>query len=142
MSIAFQHPGVWWAAAVIGFPIAIHLLTRARRTLIRFPTVRSSSLRRLSAVSRSRIQDWPLLVLRVAILLLAVAALAGPIIVTPLREAAWRGRVARAVVLEDRTAAPDDELRSAAVGAVFARAGLRDAVADAARWLEQQSPTT
>jgi hypothetical protein len=141
VSIAFQLPGVWWAAAVIGLPIAIHLLSRARRSPIRFPTVRFLEPTRLSAVSRSRIQDWPLLVLRVAIFLLAVAALAGPIIVTPLREAAWRARVARAVVLEDRTAAPDDELRSAAAGAVFARARLRDAVADAVRWLEQQSPT-
>ena len=50
---------------------------------------------------------------------------------TPAREAAWRARVARAVVLEDRTAAPEDELRSAAVARTFARLRLRDAVADA-----------
>ena len=49
--------------------------------------------------------------------------------------------MARAVVLEDRTAAPEDELRSAAVARTFARQRLRDAVADGVRWLHQQEPT-
>jgi hypothetical protein len=142
VGITFQHPAVWWAALTVAFPVAIHLLTRARRSPLRFPTVRFLEPAHLSAVRRSRIEDWPLLLLRAAILLLAVAALAGPIVVTPAREAAWRARVARAVVLEDRTAAPDDEVRSAAVAAVFARLRLRDAVSDAVRWLERQAPST
>ena len=78
--------------------------------------------------------------MRIALVLAAVAALAGPVFVTPAREAAWAGRVARAVVLDDRTAPPEDELRSAAVGATFARTHLRDAVGDAVRWLGVQRP--
>jgi hypothetical protein len=142
VGVVFLSPLVWLGALAVLLPIAIHLLTRATRTPVTFPTIRFLETTRLSATSRHRIQDWPLLLLRVAIVLIAVAALAGPIVVTPAREAAWRARVARAVVLEDRTAAPDDELRSAAAGRTFARQRLRDAVSDAVRWLEQQEPST
>jgi hypothetical protein len=142
VGIRFLHPAVWLAAVAIGLPIAIHLLTRARRKPVRFPSIRFLETTRLSASSRHAIEDWPLLLLRIATVLLAVAALAGPVLVTPGREEAWRARVARAVVLEDRTAAPEDELRSAAVARTFARQRLRDAVADGVRWLEQQEPTT
>lgn len=142
MGVVFLSPLVGLGALAVLLPIAIHLLTRATRTPVTFPTVRFLETTRLSASSRHRIQDWPLLGLRVAIVLLAVAALAGPILVTPAREAAWRARVARAVVLDDRTASADDELRSAAVGRTFARQRLRDAVSDAVRWLEQQDPNT
>jgi hypothetical protein len=142
VGIAFQQPAVWWAALLVSLPIAVHLLTRAKRTPLIFPSIRFLQETRLAAVSRSRPDDWLLLILRALTILLAVAACAGPILVTPAREAAWRARVARAVVLDDRTAAPDDEVRSAAVGAVFARARLRDALSDAVRWLDRQAPTT
>lgn len=142
MGITFLQPAVWWAALAVGLPIAIHLLTRATRTPVTFPSIRFLEATPLAAVSRRVIEDWPLLLLRVVMVLLAVAALAGPVLVTPAREAAWRARVARAVVLEDRTAAPEDELRSAAVSSIFARARLRDAVADAVRWAGQQDPST
>lgn len=140
MGLRFLNPAVWWAALAIAVPIVLHMLTRATRRPVTFPSTRFLETTRLAAVSRSTIQDWPLLFVRVALVIGAVAALAGPILVTPAREAAWRTRVARAVVLDDRTAAPEDELRSAAVSAVFARARVRDAVADAVRWLEEQSP--
>jgi hypothetical protein len=142
VAIAFQHPAVWWAALLAALPITIHLLTRAKRRPLIFPSIRFLEATRLAAISRSRPQDLILLLVRVLIILLSVAACAGPIVVTPAREAAWRARVARAVVLDDRTAAPEDEVRSAAVGAVFARARLGDAVSDAVRWLEHQAPTT
>jgi len=142
VGISFLQPAVWLTAVAIALPIAIHLLTRASRTPVQFPSLRFLEPTQLSASSRRTIQDWPLLLLRIAIVLLAIAALAGPIVVTPAREAAWRARVARAVVLEDRTAAPEDELRSAAVARTFARQRLRDAVADGVRWLEQQAPST
>jgi hypothetical protein len=142
VGLTFLQPAVWLAAIAVALPIAIHLLTRATRLPMTFPSIRFLEAARLSAVSRQAIEDWPLLLLRVAVVLLAVAALAGPIVITPAREAAWRSRVARAVVLDDRTAAPEDELRSAAVSRMFARQRLGDAVGDAVRWLEQQAPNT
>lgn len=142
MGLTFLYPLVWIAALAVVAPIAIHRLTRATREPVTFPTIRFLETTRLSAVTRHRIQDWPLLVLRVAIVLLAVAALAGPILITPAREAAWQARVARAVIVDDPTAAAEDELRSAAVGRAFARQRLADAVGDAVRWVERQTPST
>jgi hypothetical protein len=140
VSLTFLSPIVWLGALAVLLPIAIHLLSRATRTPVRFPTIRFLEVTRLSATARHRIQDWPLLAVRTAIVLIAVAALAGPILVTPAREAAWEARVARAVILDDRSASPDDELRSASAGRTFARQRLRDAVSDAVRWLERQRP--
>lgn len=142
MGLTFLYPMVGIAALAALVPVAIHLLTRATREPVTFPTIRFLETTRLSAVSRHRIQDWPLLILRVVIVLLAVTALAGPILMTPAREAAWRARVARAVIVDDRAAAAEDEVRSAAVGRTFARQRLGDAVSDAVRWVERQEPTT
>ncbi|MCC7241667.1 MAG: BatA domain-containing protein [Acidobacteria bacterium] len=142
MGIAFLEPWVWLLAGATAVPIAIHLLSRDRSRRIRFPSVRFLKPTRLSAVTRRSIQDWPLLLLRIVLVLVAVAAWAGPVFVTPARQAAWTARVARAVVLDDRAAPPDDELRSARPGETFARERVRDAVHDALRWLDEQSATT
>jgi hypothetical protein len=141
MGVAFLQPWAWLLAAAVALPIAIHLLARDRSRRVPFPTLRFLEVTTLSAVSRQTLQDWPLLAARIALVLAAVAALAGPVFVTPAREAAWASRVARAIVLDDRTAPPEDELRSAAVGATFARTHLRDAVGDAVRWLGVQRQT-
>lgn len=138
--MTFVQPWVWLLAATVALPVAIHMLERDRSRRVVFPSLRFVEATRLSAVRRRRLQDLPLLVLRCLMVLMAVAALAGPIVVTPAREAAWARRVARAVVLDDRTAAAEDELRSAAVGATFARARLGDALRDAVRWLDEQEP--
>jgi hypothetical protein len=138
MGITFLQPWAWLLAAAVALPIAIHLLARDRSRRVPFPTLRFLEVTKLSAVSRHKLQDLPLLAVRVGLVLAAVAALAGPVFVTPAREAAWAERIARAVVLDDRTAPPDDELRAAAVGATFARMHFRDAVGDAVRWLGVQ----
>lgn len=139
MGIVFLQPWTWLLAAAVSLPIVIHLLARDRSRQVVFPTTRFLEAAKLSAVTRRALQDWPLMAVRIAVVLLAVAALAGPVIVTPGREAAWVARVARAVILHDRTAAPEDELRTAAVGQTFARDRLHDAVHDAMRWLAEQS---
>lgn len=140
MGVTFLNPWAWLMAAAVALPIAIHLLSRNRSRRMTFPTLRFLEATTLSAVTRRTLQDWPLLLVRAAVVTTGVAALAAPIFVTPAREAAWASRVARAVVLDDRAAPPEDELRSAAVGATFARVHVRDAVSDAARWLAAQRP--
>ena len=113
MGITFLQPWAWLLAATVALPIAVHLLARNRSRRMPFPTLRFLEVTKLSAVSRQTLQDVPLLAVRIALVLAAVAALAGPVFVTPAREAAWAGRVARAVVLDDRTAPPG---RRAAIG--------------------------
>jgi hypothetical protein len=138
--VAWTSPAVLTAAVLIGLPVAIHFLARDRSRRVLFPSLRFLETSKLASVRRRVLQDLPLLAVRTLIVLVAVAALAGPIFVTSARQERWAQRVARAVVLEDRSAPPDDELRSAAVGATFARERLADAVRDAARWLSVQAP--
>ncbi|MEZ5284575.1 MAG: BatA domain-containing protein [Vicinamibacterales bacterium] len=142
MGVTFLQPWVWLLAAAVALPIAIHFLARDRSRRVPFPSLRFLETTRLSAVTRRVLQDWPLLLLRVAIVLVAVAALAGPIFLTPARRTEWASRVARAIVLDDRTASPDDELRSASPGIVLARERVGDAVRDAVRWLAHQERAT
>ena len=141
MGVVFLQPWVWLLAVSVGLPVVIHLLARDRSRRVVFPTVRFLESTRLSAATRRTLRDWPLLLVRVAIVLVSVAALAGPVFVTPARQAAWTARVARAIVLDDRAAPPEDELRSAAPGATFARARVQDAVLDGLRWLSAQRPS-
>ncbi len=140
--MAWLNPWVWVAGVLVAVPVAIHLLSRDRSRQVSFPSLRFLERTPLSAVARHRLQDIPLLLIRMAIVLLAVAALAGPIIVTPSRKAEWASHIARAVVTAERTAPAEDELRSAHVGKAFSRAWLQDAIDDATRWLDDQVPAT
>ena len=108
MGVAWLHPWVWLAGALVAVPIAIHLLARDRSRHVPFPSLRFVERTPLSAVARHRLQDIALLLVRMAIVLLAVAALAGPILITPAREAVWATHVARAVVSSERTAPVDN----------------------------------
>jgi hypothetical protein len=120
MGVIWLYPWTWLAAVAIVLPVAVHRLAPDR--------------------SRRSVQDVPLLLVRITLVLLSIAALAGPIVVTAERQARWASHVARAIVLDDQGAPVDDERRSAAVSAVFARAEVSDAIADGVRWLGAQTP--
>ncbi len=140
MGVTFLQPWVWLLGVAAVVPIALHFLARQQSRPHVFPSLRFLEPIALSAVRWRTLQDLPLLAVRVAIILAAVAALASPVIVTPGREALWANRLARAIVLHDEAAAPDDERRGATVSAVFARERIADAVDDAVRWMAAQSP--
>jgi hypothetical protein len=135
MGLTWLYPWTWLALVAIALPIVIHLQARNGSA---FPAVGVPAPG--SAVSRRSLQDVPLLLVRVLLVLLSIAALAGPIVITPERQARWATHVARAILLDDQGAPTDDERRSAAVSAVFARSEAGDAIADAVRWLRVQSP--
>ncbi len=140
MGVTFLQPWVWLLAAAAAVPVVIHLLERNRSRRLLFPSLRFLERTRLSSTRLRRLQDIPLLCLRVAIVLAAVMALAQPVFITAARQDAWSRRVARAVVVDEGSAPADDELRSAAAGAAFARARASDAIRDAVRWLMEQEP--
>ncbi len=64
-----------------------------------FPSLRFLRSTRLVALKRRRISDWPLLTIRLLIVTMAVAALAGPVFVSDARWRSWSTRTARAVVI-------------------------------------------
>jgi hypothetical protein len=62
----------------VGLPILIHLLGRYRSRIERFPTLRFIGASRLNPTRRRRINDWPLLLVRIGIVALAAIALSQP----------------------------------------------------------------
>ncbi|MCC6162991.1 MAG: BatA domain-containing protein [Acidobacteria bacterium] len=94
-------PAAWALAIAVALPIVAHLWSRRRPAAVLFPTLRF--LRAASPVSRRlrRVQDWPLLLLRVAIVVAISAAAAGPTITASWRADVWRNRLHRVVVVDE-----------------------------------------
>ena len=63
----------------IAVPIVIHLLGRHRSRIEKFPTLRFIGTSRLNPTKRRRISDWPLLLVRIAIIAAAAFALSQPL---------------------------------------------------------------
>ncbi|MFP5378282.1 MAG: BatA domain-containing protein, partial [Vicinamibacteria bacterium] len=143
--LIWASPAVLWGLLTLAIPVLIHLRLRPDLRRVAFPSLRFIPTGRLAAVRRRVLRDWPLLLVRVAALALVVAALAGPIVVTPAREAAWADRVARAVVVDDAGAANDwrgvvDQATESAAFATTIEASSADGLVAAAAWLRQAPP--
>ena len=140
MSLAWLSPAVLWGLALVGAPIAIHLLARHQARTVPFPSLRFLGPTHLAALRRRRIEDVALLMCRLAIIALAVAALAGPVLRTSARTAGMATRVSRAIVLLGEV--PADRIEAVASGAFrsrpFRRAVLVDALDAAVRWFDAQ----
>ncbi len=133
------NPLVLFALAALAAPVLIHILVQRRAAPLPFPTLRFLRPTRLAAIRRHVLEDAALLAVRAAILTLAVVALAGPLVLTPVRRQAWERRVARAVVTtapDGRAASEDDAFRLQR----FTGPDLRDAVRRATAWLETTPP--
>jgi hypothetical protein len=119
--MTWQNPWVWAGALLAGVPVLIHLLSRSSARPQRFPTLRFFDDTRIMAVRRSRITDVPLLLLRMLIIVAAVAALAQPYLPTGEREARLAQRVSR-VVLVDTSASMQRQTPAGGTALAAARA--------------------
>ena len=144
MSLTWLTPAAWLGLTLVALPIVIHLLARHRRRRVMFPSLRFVPASRLASLRRTQISEWPLLLVRVAIIAAAVAAAAAPVFVSSSRRQAWNERVARAIVVTSEQPAvatlAADEARQSFVSARFAQAELPDALKSAAQWLQAQPP--
>jgi hypothetical protein len=148
MAIFWLTPAAWWGLGMLAVPVAIHLLTRQQTRRVPFPTLRFLHATRLAALRRRSIHDWPLLLVRSAILVAAVAALAAPVFVSAARRAEWETRIVRALVVTPMQAEPSqlasvltEESRTSVASAVFRPATtVADGLRDGADWLERQPP--
>jgi hypothetical protein len=86
-------PLAWFGLAAVAVPVIVHLLTHRRAERIAFPTLRFLQPTRVAAIRRRALEDVALLAVRAAIVVAAVAAFAGPLLVTPARRAAWDARL-------------------------------------------------
>jgi len=103
--VIWLNPAALIALALVSAPILIHILVQRRAERFAFPTLRFLRPTRLAAIRRHVLEDVLLLVVRAAILAAAVAALAGPLMVTPARRQMWQQRIVRATVVD--TSVPD-----------------------------------
>jgi len=129
-------PWAWIGLVAVAAPVLVHWLARHQAERLRFPTLQFLVSTSPVSVRRHRLRDLPLLLVRVAIVVAAVAALAQPVWVRPGAPAA---RPARAVVL-DTSASMQRALGDGRVGAVVARE-VADALAgDAGESADAASP--
>lgn len=96
----WQNPWAWLGLSAIALPILIHLLGRDRAPRYSFPTLRFIELAELPPTRRTRIHDLLLLATRAAILAVAVAALAQPMLLLAGRRRAIDDRLARAIIVD------------------------------------------
>ena len=148
----WNNPWAWAGLLSLAVPVLVHLLGRRRPTPLPFPSLRFLTETRLVPARRHRLNDIPLMLVRAAILLLAVAALAQPAFFSAAPTSRLR---ARAVIVDasasmnrptanGQTALAAARARAAVLteGAtssqVIESASLRDALAGATAWLEGQ----
>jgi hypothetical protein len=140
LQILWQSPATLFALAAVAAPVLIHILVQRRAETFAFPTLRFLQPTRLAAIRRHLLEDAALLAVRAGILAAAVAALAGPLVITPARRHEWDRRVVRAVVT-DADAAPAVASDPAVhLSRDFRTASLADGIHRAVAWLETAPP--
>jgi hypothetical protein len=144
--MGWLNPGAWWALSLAVLPIVIHLLRTHSAPRLSFPSLRFVQPSRSAAVRMRLPSDVLLMLVRVAIVTLAVAAMAAPILLTAARTTAWDARTARAVIFDTSdsmraadgaaaAAAVDVELRSASYATRIDAEDLSVGLARGLRWL-------
>ena len=98
--IGWQNAAALWALPLAAVPFVVHLLRTHHAKRVAFPSLRFVQPSRTAAVRMRLPSDVLLMLVRIAIVALAVGALAGPIVLTEARTAAWNARTARAVVVD------------------------------------------
>jgi hypothetical protein len=138
----------WTGLALVAVPIVIHLLARHRTRRVPFPSLRFLPVVQVAALRRRAVADWPLLLVRIAIVTAAVAAASAPVFVSAARQRGWGQRIARAIVITHTSAALDALVAGEREGTLAshtvsaADSTLPDALREAGRWLRAQPPAS
>jgi hypothetical protein len=90
----------WLGLVSLVVPLLIHLLAQRKARVQKFPTLRFLQNIPLVQARRTRLADLLLLIVRTALLLLAVAALAQPLLLTDNRVAQMGATVARVIIVD------------------------------------------
>ena len=142
----FAQPWAWLGLVGLAVPIAIHLLARHQAIRTRFPTLRFIDITDVTFIKRQHLTDIPLLLVRLALVAMAVAALAQPHWASG---AAGTGPKAIAVVVDtsagvvgdEGPAAARAEVQGAASSTIVEAESLRAGIASASAWLATASGT-
>ena len=150
--MTWRQPAAWFGLFALAIPILVHLLGRRRPKPLRFPTLRFLDVSRIVPARRHRVNDVPLLLVRLAIVAAAVAALAGPVFGT---RATNPDALARVIVVDTSasmsrrtpggtTAGDDAQARaqslaaSASASRIVSASTIAPAIMAAVNWLNDQ----
>jgi hypothetical protein len=111
--IVWLAPGAIAALALLAGPVIVHLLARRHARRVVFPASHFVRPVQAAAVRLRRPTDLLLMMLRLAIVGAAVAAAAGPVVLTSQRLSQWDARVSRAIVVDTSRSMPSAEAASA-----------------------------
>jgi hypothetical protein len=151
--VIWLNPAAWIGLLALAGPIAIHILVQRKAERLPFPSLRFLQQGRLAAIRRHVLEDVLLLAIRAAIVAAAVAALAGPLVVSRTQRQAWNVRVVRAIVVDDIARAASASARNpferatvdklqppAFLSQTFEARALSDGIPRAVAWLENAPP--
>ena len=133
------NPAAWIGLLAMAGPIVIHILVQRKAERLAFPSLRFLQEGRLASIRRHLLEDVPLLAIRAAIVAAAVAALAGPLIVSRTQRQAWNARVVRAIVVQGGDGAFQPRDRPF-LSQTFEAPAVSDAIPRAVAWLENAPP--
>lgn len=119
--IGWQNPSALWGLLLVAGPIAVHLLRRQRAARVLFPSLRFVQASQSAAVRLRPPTDLILMLVRAAVVALAVTATAGPIVVTAARMARWSENLARVVIVD-----ASDSMRGAGIAAASSEAAFAE----------------
>jgi len=138
--VVWLNPAVLFALAALLVPVVVHLLVHRRAEPLPFPTLRFLKPTRLTSLRRHVLDDLPLLLVRCGALAAAVAALAGPLVVTSARRDAWNRRLVRAVILGSGSSHGASDSSEPAYRTAEFSGSLRESLGRAIAWLEAAPP--
>ena len=118
--MTWQNTWAWLGLLALAAPILIHLLARRSARVQRFPTLRFLEASRLLPARSTRLSDLPLLLVRLAIVAVAVAALAQPLVLTTDRQRNLGRTLARAILV-DTSSSMVQPIPTGESGLTFAR---------------------
>src|SRR3954468_823020 len=141
----WPNPVALLALGAVAAPVLIHILVQRRADRFPFPTLRFLRQTRLASIRRHLLEDLPLLAVRVALIASAVAALAGPFMMTAARLQSWNRRVVRAIVSDvapsaSQGRAPRPDATPAFQQQAFESSSLADGIRRAVAWLDTAPP--
>lgn len=96
----WQNRWALFGIVALALPVFIHLLSRKRAVLQKFPSLRFLGATRLLPTRSPHLTDIPLLLVRLAILLIATLALAQPLWLSNTRQQALNASVSRVFVID------------------------------------------
>jgi hypothetical protein len=151
--VIWLNPAAWIGLLAMAGPIVIHFLVQRKAERLAFPSLRFLQQGRLASIRRHLLEDVPLLAIRAVIVAAAVAAMAGPLVVTRTQRQAWNARVVRAIVVDDVARAASTSARNpleratvdklqppAFLSQTFETRAVADAIPRAVAWLENAPP--